>query len=439
MNAGSKVAVIIVFLLTAVFQTAFSQGQKPLTLRECIDYALQNNIQVKSMEVNVKSGEASLEQAKAGVLPTLNAGAGEDFSHKTNNQGSTTRSFTGNYSLRSEVTLFNGYRLKNSIEQQKVEVNSSKLGVEESKNSIELSVTTAYLQVLYARESVLNAENTLKASEAEMNRAKILYESGYIAESNYAQVQAQYSSDAYLLVTARNNLSQQLLNLKQLLELDINEDLQIYFPELKDEDVSRALPDKLTVYQTALSFMPEIQAGKLAMNSAELGIKIAKAGLFPSLSMSASLSTGYDNAVSNGFATQLGDNFYQNAGLTLSIPIFNQKQVKTSVSKARLGYESAQLNYQQARKDLLSRVESAYLDAVSAQSRFISAREQLNSTLKSYTLVEDQFNLGMKNTVDLLTAKTNYLSAQQEYLQAKYSAILGYKLLDFYQEKRIEL
>jgi outer membrane protein len=188
-----------------------------------------------------------------------------------------------------------------------------------------------------------------------------------------------------------------------------------------------------------MGFMPEIENGKLSINTAEFDIKIAKAGYLPSLGLSASTSTGYSNAASNEFATQLGNNFYQNAGLNLSIPIFNNKQVKTSISKARLGLETAQLDYISTQKDLLNRIESAYLDAVSAQSRFLSANEQLTSTKKSYTLIEEQFNLGMKNTVELLTEKTKYLSAQQEYLQAKYTAILNIKILDFYQQKRIEL
>jgi outer membrane protein len=292
---------------------------------------------------------------------------------------------------------------------------------------------------LYARESVTNAQNTLTASEAQVNRSRTLYEAGYIAESNFAQVEAQYSNDSYSLVMAQNNLNQQMLSLKQLLELGINQDLNLYFPELKDEDVVRAIPDKQQVFNTAVSFMPEIQNSRLSMESASLGIEIAKAGFMPSLSLSASASTGTSSLGSNGFTTQLGDNFYQNTGVTLSIPIFNNKQAKTSLSKAKLNLQTAKLTYAETEKDLVSRIESAYLAAVSAQSRFLSASDQLQSTLKSYTLVEDQYNLGMKNTVDLLTEKTKYLSAQQEYLQAKYTAILNFKLLDFYQQKKIEL
>jgi outer membrane protein len=442
MKSGLKVLVAVLFMFSVSIQQSFSQDNNQWSLRNCIDYALQNNIEVKKMQVGVQVSEAGYLLAKANLFPSLNASVGQSYSHKSSFQGaadSQTSSFTGDYSLRSDVTIYNGFKLKNTITREEVGMESSKLGVKETENNIELAVTAAYLQVLYAREEVINAENTLQSSEAQMNSAKILYDAGYIAESNYSQVQAQNSSDSYALVIAKNNLSQQVLSLKQLLELDINRELQLSFPEVTEESVIRVIPDKGVVYNTALNFMPEIKSGQLAINSSELDIEIAKAGLLPSLALNASTSTGYDNAVNNGYATQLADNFYQNVGLTLSIPLYNKKQVKTSVSNARLNNQVAQLNYSQTQKDLLSRVETAYLDASSAQSRFIAAKEQLRYTKKSYALVEDQFNLGMKNTVDLLTEKTKFLEAQQEYLQAKYSAVLNYKLLDFYQQKRIEL
>ncbi|MFA5972478.1 MAG: TolC family protein [Lentimicrobiaceae bacterium] len=443
MNTGSKVIIILsVTLLFVAPAVIGQQATKEWTLRNCIDYALQNNIQIKQLQVGVKVNEANLEQSKAALYPTLNASASQDLTNKKSLQGNSigsNLSFTGNYSLQSNVTLYNGLKLKNGIAQQDLNVKTAGLQVAVTQNNIELAVTTAYLQVLYARESVNNAVNTLSASQAQVDQAKIQYDAGYIAESNYAQIQAQYSSDSYALVIARNNLSQQILNLKQLLELDISQELDVYFPQLTDSAVLLPIPSKLDVYKTALNFMPEIESGQLSVNSSELDIEIAKAGLLPSLSLGASTATGYNNAISNGFATQLGDNLYQNVGLNLSIPIFNNKQVKTNISKAKLGLETAQLNYAATQKDLQSRIESAYLDAVSGQSRFQSAVEQLKSTTISYSLVQDQFKLGMKNTVDLLTEKIKYLAAEEEYLQAKYSAILNYKLLDFYQQKKIDL
>ena len=443
MNTGIKAIVILCLTLLLAAPAATGQNtSKEWTLSNCINYALENNIQIRKMQVGVKVNEAIYEQFKSARFPSLNAGCSESFTHQQPLQGDISAqksSFSGNYFLRSDLTLYNGSKITNSIAQQQINVKSAGLGVTESQNNIELAVTGAYLQILYARESVNNAVNTLSASNAQVEQAKIQYDAGYIAESNYAQIQAQFSSDSYTLVTAQNNLNQQLLSLKQLLELNIGQQLSIYFPELSDSAVLKNIPADQVVYKTALGFMPEIENGQLSINLAEYDIKIAKAGYLPTLSLSASTSTGYTNAVSNGYATQLGDNFYQNAGLSLSIPIFNNRQVKTSIEKARLGLETAQLDYAGTQKDLLSRIESAYLNAISAQSRFQAATEQLKSTNKSYSLIEDQFKLGMKNTVDLITEKTKFLAAQEEYLQAKYTAILNYKLLDFYQQKKIEL
>ncbi len=443
MNTGPKTRLFIIVALLVIGRATFGQqAPKEWTLRNCIDYALQNNIQIKLSQVGVKVNEASYEQSKAARIPTLNAGIIQSFTHQVPLQGSSSTeasALTGNYNLSSDVMLYNGSKIANTIAQQELSVKSANLGVAVNQDNIELAVTTSYLTVLYARESVNNALNTLSASEATVNQAKIKYDAGYIAESNYAQIQAQYSTDSYTLVTAQNTLSQQFLNLKQLLELDISQDLVVHFPELSDSAILKPIPDKLDVYNTALGFMPEIENGKVSINAAEYGIKIAQAGQIPSLSLGASAATGNSTALNDGFTTQLSDKFYQNVGVTLSVPIFNNKQVKTSISKAKLGLETAKLNYEGTQKTLQTSIETAYLNAVSAQSRFRAANEQLISTNKSYSLVEDQFKLGMKNTVDLLTEKIKYLAAEEEYLQAKYSAILYYKLLDFYQHKEIEL
>lgn len=433
--------IILAAALATVVSTARGQAAPKIwDLKTCISYAIANNIQVKKMQLGVKSSQADYDQSVWNLWPSLNAGVSQSFSNESDISGKgTTASLSGGYSLKSNVTLYNGNRLKNSIQQQQMLVKSNELSVAESQNTIELAVTTAYLQVLYAREAVTIAENILKSSEAQLDRAKVLFESGYIAESNLAQVQSQYGNDKYSLVTAQNNLNQQILALKQLLEFDITQSLDIYFPDIDDTGVIKVLPEKEQVYNTALSFMPEVANSKLNIDIANKDIAIARAGLLPSLSLSASLGTGNSTAASDGFVTQLGNNFYQNAGLTLSIPIFNNRQVKTSIAKAQIASQTAELSKVEAEKNLLKEVESAYLDAVSAQSRFQAATEQKAYASTTYKLVEEQFNLGMKNTVDLLSAKTTYLQAQQEYLQAKYTAILNYKLLDFYQQKPIEL
>lgn len=421
--------------------SVFSQ-QKPKEwdLRSCINYALENNIQIKKQQQSVEISKVDFVQSKAARFPSLNGGIGQSFTNQMEASGShQQQSFTGNYSLQSAMVLYNGNKLNNTITQNELLVKSGELSVKESENNMELTITEAYLKILFAKESVVNAENNLISSETQYKRAKVLFDAGYIAESNYAQVQSQYSSDKYALVVANNDLSLLILQLKQLLQLGINDSISVKFPVLDESQVLKTLPAKQDVFNSALNTMPEIENSKVNMNVAAIDLDIAKAGLLPSLSLNASLATGYNSLASSNYPTQLGNNFYQNAGLSLDIPIFNKKQVKSSVAKAQIGIETAKLSYAETQTNLLTQVETAYIDALSAQGRFQAAAEQLKYTRISYSLVEEQFNLGMKNTVDLLTEKTKYLAAQQEYLQAKYNAILNYKILDFYQNKPIEL
>ena len=417
------------------------QGQDTTwNLQKCIDYALQNNIQIKKSKVDMNVSQVNLDEARAARFPDLSGGVNESYTHQQPFAGpSGSNSFTGNYSVHSGLMIYNGNKLNNTVNLHKLDVQSGLLNVEESENSIEIAVTSAYLQILYARENLTNAENTVKSSLAQLKEAGIKYRSGYISKSSYAQIEAQYSSDQYAEVQAKNNLDQQILALKQLLELNIGQSITIDYPVLSDSSVLNVIPPEEVVYKAALNVMPQVKNSQTNIAMAQLNTKIARASLLPDLSLSAGLSTGYNSDFTTQFSTQLGDNFYQNLGLTLSIPIYTNRLGRSAVSIAKLNEETAKLNDEDTRKTLLSDVESAYLNAVSAQGRFRSAENLLNSARISYQLTEQQFNLGMKNTVDLLTEKVKFLSAQQEYLQAKYSAILNYKLLDFYQGKAITL
>ena len=440
-NLTIKTNIILLGLLFFTLTSYSQQKPKEWNLRTCIDSALQNNIQIQKTQQTVEINKISLEQSRANRLPNLNATAGQSITNQKSTVGSSgqEQSFTGNYSVQSQMVLYNGNKFSNMVAQQQLNVKSSELNVKQSEKDMELTITSAYLKILYARESVKNAENTLISSKTQSDRAKVMFDAGYIAESNYAQVQAQYSSDKYALVVANSTLNEQILQLKQILELGINDSIRIQFPEIDESQVFKALPAKQDVYNSALNIMPEVENSKVGIDAANIDLQIAKAGLCPTLSLNATAATGWNSLYSSNYPTQLGNNFYQNAGLSLSVPIFNNKQVKSSISKAQIAIETAKLTYAETQKSLLTQVETAYLDANTGQERFKAADEQLKATKTSYSLIEQQFNLGMKNTVDLLTEKNKFLTAQQEYLQAKYTAILNFKILDFYQNKPIEL
>lgn len=282
-------------------------------------------------------------------------------------------------------------------------------------------------------------EATLEVSQAECERARQLFEAGSIARSDLAQLEAQVSTDKYQLVTAQATLQDYKLQLKQLLELDGEAEMNLYLPTLGTENVLAPLPTKSDVYRSALALRPEIEAGKLNVQASDLDIRIARAGYLPTLSLTAGIGTSHANSNDFTFSEQVKQNWNNSLGLTVSVPIFNNRQTKSAVEKAKLQRQTSELDLLDDQKALYKTIESLWLDANSAQQRYAAATEKLRSTQTSYELIQEQFNLGMKNTVELLTEKNNLLNAQQETLQAKYMAILNRQLLRFYQGEEITL
>ena len=309
----------------------------------------------------------------------------------------------------------------------------------ESENSIQEQIAQIYIQILYAAEALKVNEQTLEVSVAEYNRGAQLFEAGSIAKSDLAQLQAQVSNDRYNVVTAQATLADYKLQLKQLLELDGEEEMQLLLPIPENEQILSPLPLKADVYQQALVLRPEIEASKLSIETADLDIKIARAGYLPTLSLSAGVGTSHANGSDFSFSEQLKQNWNNSFGITLSIPIFNQRQTKSAIQKAKIQKQSSQLDLLDAQKTLYKTIEGLWLDANSAQQRYAAALEKQQSTQVSYELVQEQFNLGMKNTVELLTEKSNLLNAQQETLQAKYMALLSTQLLRFYQGEAMKI
>ena len=229
------------------------------------------------------------------------------------------------------------------------------------------------------------------------------------------------------------------LQLKQLLELDGTEEMDLVLPELNDEHVMELLPSQQDIYQTALNTRPEIQSGKLSIDNAKLAISTAKAGYYPSISLSASTSSMTNNASQNNWAQQMKYGWNNTIGVSLSIPIFDNRQNKTNVQKAKIQYSTTQLDLVNKQKELYTTIETLWLDALNAQQQYAAAESKVKSSQTSFDMVSEQFNLGMKNTVELLTEKNNLQSAQQERVQAKYMAILDRTLLNFYAGQEIKL
>ena len=448
-----QVSLIILscLLLLPAGMKAEDDMPKQWTLRNCIDYALEHNITIRRNRINVESTQEDVKTAKADFLPSLSGNISQRIVNRPNSASGTIisgdnittseskTSYNGSYGIDANWTVYNGSKRVNTLKQQQLNSRIAELTVDESENSIEENITQLYVQILYSAEAVKVNESTLEVSRKEFERGQELFNAGSIASSDLAQLEAQVSNDNYQLVTSQTTLQNYKLQLKQLLELDGDFEMDLFLPPLDDSSVLIPLPTKDDVYQTALNLRPEIESSKLNIEASYMNIKISRAGYIPSLSLSAGIVTTNANGNDFSFSEQVKQNWNNSIGLTLSIPIFDKRQTKSAVNKAKLQRQTSELDLMDNQKTLYKTIESLWLSANSAQQQYVAATQKLKSTQASYALVSEQFNLGMKNTVELLTEKNNLLSAQQETLQAKYTAILNAGLLRFYQGEEIDL
>ena len=429
-----KIRIIIISLLALLTMNLAAQEKpKQWDLTNCINYALQNNIQVQKSKITFETNSVSTKQAKAALFPNLSATVSQSY---TNNPFVPANTYGGTYSINSSMTLFDGGKIKKNIEQQKLAEQASQYDLLNSQKNIQMSILQTYLQILYADESVKINQATVKVSEYQQTRGEGLLKAGSISKADFAQLQSQYSTDKYQLVVSENTLSTDKLQLKQLLELGVADELNIVILELTDMDVLKPLPSLQNIYTNALNAMPTIKSSKLSIQMASLETEKAKTGYLPTISLSAGVGTSHG---SSGIGDQLKNGLYEAIGVSVSIPIFNNRETKSTVEKAILSEKTSKLNLQDTEKTLLKDVESAYQDALSAQSQYAAAEEKVKALQTSYDLIDQQYKLGMKNTLELLTEKNNLLTAQQNMIQAKYLSIMNTQLLNLYQELPIEI
>lgn len=420
-------------LLSGLRNATAQEASKTWTLQECLDYAYQNNIQVRQSRNNQLSGIEDTKQAKAALFPSLVASTTQSYTNYPSSEVTDNNSYTGTYGITAGMTIFEGGKLRTEVKRQKVQNQMDVLSVEESVNDIRIAIVQAYMQCLYAADAVRINRSTAEASKAQRDRAEEMLRAGSISRVDFAQLQSQYSSDEYQVVVAGSTLDNYKLQLKQLLELDIMEEMNPAVPGVKEENVLKALPSKDEVYATALKVMPQIRRGELGVEAAKLEEKSARAGFYPSISLSASVGTGHMSNNDFESGSQIWNRFNENVGLTLNIPIFSNRKNRTAVNKAKIALNDSYLEWTSLQKELLRNVESAYLDAVSAQAQYLSAREKEKYARESYELTSEQFRVGVKNTVELITAQNEYSAAQQQVLQAKYLTLLSIELLNIYQ------
>lgn len=415
------------------------------SLSNCINYALAQNIQVRKSSLNSESSRVNSEQADAQKLPSLSASVRQNFSWSNREDMTTgTSSFSGssnnNLSLSSGITLYNGMKLTNRAEQARLDLRSSLLNTETIRESVSLGILNAFLQVLFTGEQVKNSGRQVEATTQQLNLAKERLDMKIISMSDYLQVKSQLANEKLSLTNAQNQNAIAKVNLMQLMELPVDNEFMVKEPVMEEMINKNLTPEAQEVYAIALGIKPQVQSAELAKQSAVLDEKIARANYLPTLSADAGLSTGYSSfSNESGYWSEIGNALSPSAGLSLSIPIFQRKQAKSSVALAKISLQNAELDEINTKNQLRKEIEQACLDVVSAQSEFESSKENYQSVMESYALAEEKFKQGLINSVDFLFEKTSQIVAESQLLQSRYNLIFSYKILDFYSGVPIEL
>ena len=424
---------------------------KQWSLRDCIDYALANNIKLQKAKIQEYSALEDVKQSQSALLPSLNLSTSQNVNYTPwPQQGRATVSdgyvqssvdkvyYNGSYSLMGNWTVWNGNKNRNNVKLNKLAVEQARLDSATTANSVLEQIAQLYVQILYSNEAITVTKESLKTSQTNEQRGKTMVEVGKMSRADLAQLTAQRAQDEYAIVEAESNLRNYKRQLKELLQITSDEEFDVAVPSTTDDMALEAVPALNDVYVASLEQRPEIKNAKLGIESSDLGIKVAKAGRMPTVSLNAGVTSSTSSMSDNTWGTQMKNNFSLGGGVTVSIPLFDNRQTKTAVNKAKLQKQSYLLDLQDKQTTLYSTIENYWLQAVTNQNKFKAARISTESAQASYELLSEQFKQGLKNTVELMTGKTNLLQAQQNELQSKYLAILNLNMLEFYQTGNIK-
>ena len=430
---------------------ALALNAKVWTLQECIDYALENSITLKQAKIKTLQSHEDMLQSRSALFPSVSFSTNQNanyrpFSTSTTNltNGSMTTNtkkvtYNGSYGINANWTVWNWNKNRMAIEQNRLTEEKNELNELTQANTIQEEILQLYIQILYETEAVRVNEEIVKASEAKADRAKVMVEVGSLAHVDWMQLEAQVDKDKYSLVTAQSQLANYKLQLKQLLELEGDEPFEVVNPEVDEQYVLSIVPDKESVYQAALNNRPEIRSSEVAIEAAKLSIRSARTGYKPTVNMTAGIGTSNASGQTKTFGEQIKNNFSNSLGFTVSMPIFDNLTTRTAIRKAKYAKMDSELALQAQKKTIYKNVEKYWFDATSSQQQYIYAKKNRESMQESYNLVSEQFNLGLKNIIELTTGKNNLLQAEQQMLQTKYTTLYNKALLKFYAGEKMDL
>lgn len=431
------------FILLLFFPVLLS-AQKSWSLEECINYAWENNLQIKQQELSVEQGQNNLYQAKLNYIPRLTASMNHsmNWGRSVNVQdleiieNKLTQSTSA--SASAGINLFEGFTKTNEIKSNTVQLEISRSEVEKLRNDISIEIARSYLQILLSKEILNTAKQSITSAQEQVERTEKLVDAGSVAYSSLLEVQSQLAAERVQVINAQNQLRSSLLSLKQLLDLegssefDIEEvNIDFLVKEYKEASIEE-------LYNVSHS-LPQVKVAELNVENSGLQLAIAKGRLYPSISFSAGYGTYYSDSRDQAFFDQFNENRNPSIGFGLSIPIFNNYRVKTNVKNAKLTVRRAKIEYKSRLQVLYKEIQQAGNEALSYYEKYKAAEQNVKAMEESFRYVQQKFDVGVLNATDYTVAKTNLFKAKSDYYQSKYQYVFQLKILDFYRGMPISL
>lgn len=479
-NNLMKNLLITGLLLFAVLFDSIAQEVRILTLQECIEIAVKNNISVQRSQLNLQTSEVNLQQSVGQRYPNLNLSGNYGFSwgrgiDPTTNQFTTQRIGFNGVGGSSRVGLIQGLQTTNTIRQGRLDVEASEFDVKKAVNDVSLSIALNYLNVIFNKELLENAKFQLESGEQQLDLTKKLVESGALPVSNELQLISQVATNEVNLITAENNLDLALLDLKQALLLPANEQIDISIPDIEIDQAEIESNSIADIYRTALGNQPEIKSADLRVQSANVGLAVSRGGIFPSLSLTGSFQTNYSDLFTEQFITdgtstieqfptdfvtagtseailrnvevpggtiedygvgeQWADNLSKGLSVSLAVPVFNGFNTRSDIQRSKITAQQAEISSVEQRNILYQSIESAYRNAIAASKTYSASQKQVAALEETFRSLENQYTLGASNFTDYQVASNNLFQAKSDLARAKYDFVFKQKVLEFYQGK----
>lgn len=423
--------------------------QQEWTFRQCLDTALQRNIAVNQTRMTNELNKVAYEQSKAQRIPGVSANASEGLNFGRNIDPTTNVYVTEAYhstsfGVSASLNLFNGLQTANTIRQNRLNVEAGRYDIEKARNDVTLNITTGYLQLLFAKEILAAAKSQAEATKAQVDRTEKMVKAGKSPESDLLQIQSQEATDNLTVINAMNQLDLARITLMQLMEIPVDDRFDVAVPALQEVSPLVEMTNE-ELYRKSLEVQPQISGYALKLAASQMALRVSEGSRWPRLTFGANMNTNYASGRTKGFVNpenypffeQIYDNIGQSFSLGLSIPIYNQRQIQSSIERAKINVINAQLNEQNTKNTLRKNVEQTYADFRAAGKKYEATQIQLAAVESVYRNAEKKFSVGVLSATDFLIQKNNFTQSQSSLIQAKYDFVFKRKILDFYQGKEI--